>query len=162
MEPISPDTNPRLDENEEPDFHQVRRFFRENFNTQLSPDEEFRFHEWADDLGKKQGRNALDDLDDYDMRGAFKAGAAESENGHFPDTFKKPNHPTFSTQSQYHDTPDPQHGGTYQGGEWGRTADERDTFKPSQKMLDTTHPAEWLKGYMKSREPDAELILPDK
>lgn len=45
---------------------------------------------------------------DYDLRGAFKAGLQPSpENGHWPDTYKKPNHPTFSDQSIYaKDRPD--------------------------------------------------------
>lgn len=40
---------------------------------------------------------------DYDMRGAFArmGGALLPEGQHYPDTFKKPNHPTFSTGSQY-------------------------------------------------------------
>jgi hypothetical protein len=35
------------------------------------------------------------------LRGAFKAGLRPSANGHWPDTYKKPNHPTFSVESQY-------------------------------------------------------------
>ncbi len=38
-----------------------------------------------------------------------------SENGHWPDTFKKPNHPTFSVESQYAKGPDAAKAGRWQG-----------------------------------------------
>ena len=37
---------------------------------------------------------------DYDLYGAFRAGVVPT-NQHFPDTFKLPNHPTFSIESVY-------------------------------------------------------------
>lgn len=65
------------------------------YNTVLSPAKEEQFKAW-----KRQ--NAPNDSgDDYDLRGAFMAGVSPAANGHWPDTFKKPNHPTFSDQSQY-------------------------------------------------------------
>lgn len=67
----------------------------EQFNTSLSPKEEAAFQTWAKALGQRGSSY------DYDLRGAYKAGASQAANGHFPDTFKKPNHPTFSDQSQY-------------------------------------------------------------
>lgn len=142
-------------------FGAIEAFYRKNFNTELEPDQEWRFHDWAETRSKAAGRDILDDLTDYDLRGAFKDGSAFDERGHMPDKFKKPNHPTFSVESVYHGTPDLQRGGSYEGGEWGRLEDGRDTFKPSQKMLDTTHPATWLKGYMNDREPDAVLLMPE-
>jgi len=38
---------------------------------------------------------------DYDLRGAWEAGLIPGPDQHFPDTFKKPNHPTFSIESKY-------------------------------------------------------------
>lgn len=38
---------------------------------------------------------------DYDLRGAFAAGETRGTNGHMTDRFKKPNHETFSDESQY-------------------------------------------------------------
>jgi hypothetical protein len=39
---------------------------------------------------------------DYDLPGAFAAGITpDPATGHWPDTFKKPNEPTFSNESQY-------------------------------------------------------------
>ena len=148
----------RFEGDQEPDFEQVRQFYRQNFNTELSPEEEFRFHDWADRLGRQQNRYVLEDLDDYDLRGAFKEGAAAAENGRFSDRHKKPNHPTFSTESVYHGVPDPHHGGTYEGGTWGSAEDGRETFAPSRKMLQTTHPESWLRGYFREREPEVSLI----
>jgi hypothetical protein len=66
------------------------------FNTALSPQEESKFREW------KAKYAPHDSGDDYDLRGAFKAGLEpDPKTGHWPDTFKKPNHTTFSDQSQY-------------------------------------------------------------
>lgn len=67
------------------------------YNTQLSDEEEQQYQAWAKQIGHER------DIYDYDLRGAWKAGAAQAENGHFPDTFKKPNHHTFSEESQYAD-----------------------------------------------------------
>lgn len=73
-----------------------------SYETKLTPEEESKFQEW-------KSKNAPKDSgQDYDLRGAFKAGVTPDEaTGHWPDTFKKPNHPTFSDQSQYaKDRPD--------------------------------------------------------
>jgi hypothetical protein len=39
---------------------------------------------------------------DYDYAAAEKAGVQPDERGHMPDTFKLPNHITFSDESMYH------------------------------------------------------------
>lgn len=81
--------------------------FDKEFNTILSPDEAVRFTAW------KQQYAPHDSGDDYDLRGAFKAGLTpDATTGHWQDTFKKPNHPTFSDQSQYSSYGKP---GTWQG-----------------------------------------------
>lgn len=66
-----------------------------SFDTTLAPDQEAKFQTW------KAANAPNDSGGDYDLRGAFQAGISRSANGHFPDTFKKPNHPTFSNQSKY-------------------------------------------------------------
>ena len=83
----------------------------ENFNTRLSEDEEGKFQTW-----KK--RNAPKDSgEDYDLRGAYKEGLKPASNGHWPDTYKKPNHPTFSNESKYaKDAPDK--AGSWNGDEY--------------------------------------------
>jgi hypothetical protein len=66
------------------------------YNTQLAPDQQVAFQHW------KQQYAPRDSGIDYDLRGAFAAGLMpDSQTGHWPDTFKKPNHPTFSNESQY-------------------------------------------------------------
>lgn len=69
---------------------------RRTYNTVLSGAEEQRFKQW------KQRYAPNDSGEDYDLRGAFKAGLKpDPKSGHWPDTYKKPNHPTFSNESQY-------------------------------------------------------------
>lgn len=65
-------------------------------DTKLSSDQENKFQEWKSKYAPK------DSGADYDLRGAFAKGyTPDQENGHFPDEFKKPNHPTFSDQSKF-------------------------------------------------------------
>lgn len=64
------------------------------FDTPLTPEEEARFQQWARTLPAN-----LQSTEDYDLRGAWKADAKAAANGHLPDTWKKPNHPTFSNES---------------------------------------------------------------
>lgn len=75
----------------------------DKYDTKLTAAEESQFQAW-------KAKNAPNDSGaDYDLRGAFKAGVTPAaSNGHWPDTFKKPNHPTFSNQSNYA-TPDAPH-----------------------------------------------------
>lgn len=71
------------------------------YNTSLNSQEESQFQVWKNKWAPH------DSGYDYDLRGAFKAGLTPGINGHWPDTFKKPNHPTFSNQSIYaKDRPD--------------------------------------------------------
>jgi GGDEF domain-containing protein len=74
----------------------VHGSFDARFNTILSPADERHFQTW------KQQYAPHDSGDDYDLRGAFSAGLRpNAQTGHWPDRFKKPNHPTFSNESQY-------------------------------------------------------------
>jgi len=75
---------------------------KKSYNTPLTSDEQSKFKEW------KTKNAPLDSGEDYDLQGAFKAGITpDKETGHWPDTYKKPNHPTFSDQSIYaKDRPD--------------------------------------------------------
>src|SRR6266849_6500039 len=82
-----------------------------NYDTQLTPEQETTY-------GQRYGSDAAND---YDMRGYFKANPdvmPNAEGQHYPDTYKKPNHPTFSDESIYHG----QAGN--QGGTWGREGDK--------------------------------------
>ena len=133
-------------------------FFQSRFNTALSPEEEQQFQAWA----KSKGKNPDNESIDYDLRGFWKSGDALAPNGHATDTYKKPNHPTFSNESIYHGTPTPS-GGVYVGGTWtspDEISERRGAFTPSQEMLDTTHPTDMLKKYFKKNEPEYDLLLP--
>lgn len=71
------------------------------FETKLTPQEETEFQKWK--IKYAPNDSGLD----YDLRGAFKAGLKPNEGRHWPDTYKKPNHPTFSVESVYaKDRPD--------------------------------------------------------
>lgn len=127
------------------------RDFTNQFNTALTPKEEVQFAAWLNSLSKKSGRDRAKDFYDYDLKGAWKAGAAQAGNGHFPDTFKKPNHPTFSSESQYSK-------GQTLGGTWKEGPGGKWTFSPSKFQMTLWSPQE-LKNYFSTREKDSSLIL---
>jgi hypothetical protein len=135
----------------------VDAYFRGRFNTELTPEETFSYHNWLDEESKKTGKDRSNDAIDYDLQGFYKDGQTFSEeNGHGSDRYKKPNHPTFSDQSRYHGIKDAN--GTWEGGAWGEDANGT-TFTPSKRMLETTHPANWLRSYMRDVEPGTTLLL---
>jgi len=71
-------------------------FDPKTFNTRLGLKDEMRFIKWKEVFAPG------DSGEDYDLRGAFKAGLTpDRKTGHWPDTYKKPNHPTFSDESRY-------------------------------------------------------------
>jgi hypothetical protein len=116
------------------------------YNTVLSPAEEKKFQAWAKASGRER------DTYDYDLRGAWKSDAKAAGNGHLPDTWKKPNHPTFSVESQYSDD-------KTRGGEWVDLGGDKWAYKPSEQNLRNLGP-DGLRKYFKEREPDVQLQLP--
>lgn len=122
----------------------IRQLPTASYDTSLSPSAEAKF--------RKQYPNAQD-TEDYDLRGAVAAGLKPDERGHLPDTYKKPNHITFSDESQYHGV-DGNVGGKWKelpGGKW--------SFTPGATNLKNYSPQE-LKDYFVKNEPDATLVLP--
>jgi hypothetical protein len=71
------------------------------YDTPLSPQQEKLYMAWKNTVAPN------DSGEDYDFRGAFKAGIRKPKGGHWPDTFKKPNHPTFSNESIYREYGNP-------------------------------------------------------
>ena len=105
--------------------------------------EKSQYDAWLQSL-KDQGFSTS--TKDYDLRGAFLAGVELGENGHLPDTFKKPNHITFSKESKY-----------YKDGMWaGEWTEEGDFMIPL-----TTPKAKLakLKNYFAKYEPDAMIVI---
>lgn len=89
------------------------------FNTQLTP------------VGEQLYRQAMPPgaSQDYDMRGAWAqlGGNLPAQGAHFTDQFKKPNHPTFSAQSQYSTPARP-------GGNWAQVSNNNFGY-PIRKTL---------------------------
>ena len=124
--------------------------YRDQYNTHLSPEDEAAYQAWA----KKNGRE--NDVEDYDMRGAWleakqKGVSLEDGRGHYPDTYKKPNHPTFSDQSKYNGE------GGVNGGTWSKTSDGRDVYTPNRDL--SPQEQQSLKEYFAKNEPNAVLNL---
>lgn len=65
------------------------------YTTELTKGGEQAFQRWHDKTSPQDSGN------DYDLRGAFADGTDRDGRGHLPDTYKKPNHETFSDESVY-------------------------------------------------------------
>jgi len=123
-----------------------------NFNTKLTPSDEKAFQK---DVAKAKRQS---DLVDYDLRGYWKELKAKGKSlasvkGHFPDKYKKPNHPTFSEDSIYHGKQGLSGGKwTQRGGKW--------VFTPGARLSEAQ--ANRLKAYFKKFEPNAELNLKNR
>lgn len=117
-----------------------------SYNTKLSPQQEAAFLEW------QKANPRLGNSYDYDARGFWRDGATASDNGHGGDMWKKPNHPTFSTGSQYNGVDG------YVGGAWGRDGSAW-TFTPSRTNT-TNMSIDRLKRYFEHVEPGNVLFSP--
>jgi hypothetical protein len=117
------------------------------YNTQLTPSQESSFQSWQKD------NPGLGNTYDYDSRGFWLNGASQSDNGHGADTWKKPNHPTFSDQSMYHGV-DGQYGGT-----WQKQSDESYNFYPSETNMQMYSP-DRLSDYFGKVEKGNSVIFP--
>lgn len=116
-----------------------------SYNTPLNPAEQAVYNT----------RFSAQDSKDYDMQGWFKANPTtlpNAEGVHYPDTFKKPNHPTFSDQSMYH-------GEANRGGSW-TVENGQDVFTPSDLNLKNM-PREDMQAYFDKVEKGVKLNLPD-
>ena len=103
------------------------------------------FDEWRASLPEN-----LQAMGDYDLQGAWQGRAAQAGNGHLPDTYKLPNHMTFSNESKY--SVPGREGGNWEGGSpW--------SFWASPENVRQHDPYELMR-YFQRYEPDAQLILP--
>ena len=121
-------------------------------DTALSPSDEKKFQLWANTYSSPDVN--LSDTRDYDMRGYFKEfGASPHKIGdHFVDTYKKPNHITFSDGSKYHTEEVP-------GGTWDEDAQKKDVFIPAPQQVDTAQKRNNLRQYFEKYEPNASLVI---
>jgi hypothetical protein len=117
------------------------------FNTQLTPEQETAYTAWA------KANNRERDTYDYDLRGAWKADAQAAANGHLPDTWKKPNHPTFSKESMYNGVEG------MVGGMWQDMGNDQWQYVASPTNVGM-HGVEALKKYFSRVEPNNKLVLP--
>lgn len=123
--------------------------FSNKYNTALSKKDEKAFLSWA------EKNNKLNDVYDYDLRGAWKAmqkgEMSPDERGHLGDLYKKPNHPTFSDQSVYHGVDN------YFGGSWADNGQGGYVYKASPTSLWSPQD---LQKYFQQYEPNSILLFP--
>lgn len=118
------------------------------YNTPLSAAQTTQFNAWA----KGQGLNVDAEKHDYDIQGAWLANPElDLRKAHGTDKFKKPNHPTFSNESQYSGLDG------YVGGQWANKGPYWE-FEPSEHNL-KQHSATQLQGYFDHYEGKNELKL---
>jgi hypothetical protein len=123
------------------------------YNTQLSPGDEREYLNRMQIMSAAQGRDMSKDNFDYDMRGAFKSDAQYAPNGHLTDAHKKPNHPTFSTGSQYSGVDG------NQGGLWAPFGAGKWAYQPSSTNT-KMYGDRGLQEYFDRAEPGNRLMPP--
>lgn len=119
----------------------------DQYNTRLSDADEAEFQKWA------AANPRLGNTHDYDARGFWKDGAGAADNGHGSDQWKKPNHPTFSTGSQYSGADG------FEGGQWAQSQGGSYSFTPSATNLRNLSPSEMM-DYFQKVEPGNRLVIP--
>ena len=133
--------------------HNLKGQFSPN-TTPLDDTNDFiKYLQWA----KAGGKNILDEEHDYDLRGYYKAGGQLATPGgnpvHLPDTFKKPNHPTFSDESKYS-------GPGNEGGHWIKDKQGNYIgFQAGPANLQY-HTPEDMQAYFSKYEPGLKLSFP--
>ncbi|RJO60818.1 MAG: hypothetical protein C4542_08190 [Dehalococcoidia bacterium] len=125
-----------------------------SYNTPIPEDQQQAYLEQSAVESNQRGRDAQMDVGDYDIQGNFLAGQGKDERGHGSDQFKKPNHPTFSVESQYSGQ------GGEQGGTWGEE-NGQPTFTPGPSNL-KYHSRKELEDYFKEAEPNVKLKWPEQ
>jgi hypothetical protein len=108
------------------------------------------YKDWVDYRSRLEGRDVSQDEQDYDLESFYNDQKQATSPGHLPDTYKKPNHPTFSDESRYH-VPVLQQGGTW---------NEDGQFSPSSANIQNMGPAN-LQRYFNEVEGADKLNLPE-
>ena len=128
--------------------------FINQYNTGLNPNEFKEFYSWAKN---KYGShdNILREMGSYDIQGAWKAIKNKEIDfdpvtGHLPDTYKKPNHITFSNESKYSNPQTP-------GGQWN-SIDNKWQFRPSKTTIQT-YGKPTLQKYLQENESGNDILF---
>lgn len=109
------------------------------------------YKDWLAYQSRLQKRDVSQDQQDYDLPAYFENLKYNPKDlGHLEDTYKKPNHPTFSNQSKYN-VPVIQ-----QGGEWS----DDGKFKPSKLNLQNMGRSN-LQSYFNEVESPEALDIPE-
>jgi hypothetical protein len=123
---------------------------KSNFNTGLTPSQEVAYQMYRANLGP-QGTDNTYDLRGYWLSNVYNQGDGTHLPGsHFTDYWKKPNHETFSTGSQY-STPE------HMGGQWTPNG-QGWTYEPSQWMEKDPQRMAELSKYMAGEEGKTTLV----
>lgn len=118
------------------------------------------YKEWLEYQSRLQKRDVSQDEQDYDLESYYNSLKQnpgipgkfnpEANSAHLTDTYKKPNHPTFSKDSMY-SIP-----GIQEGGEWDKDYSE---YTPSDVNM-TNMGLKNLENYFHEVEPGKKLNLP--
>jgi hypothetical protein len=114
----------------------------DKYDTPLTDEEEKQYQAWSQEHGNPG-------TSDYDMRGFWKSGEAQADNGHYPDTFKKPNHPTFSDESMYSGK------NGEEGGHWEQV--DGDHWKFTLGPTERRNGASLTEKYLQDNDPNSQL-----
>ena len=110
------------------------------YSTKLTPEEEIKFQDWVQQKKAEGIIHPLDEGYDYDMRGAYKAGTMPQNPGdHWVDTYKKPNHETFSNESIYATGDNAQYAGSWTGPNHDQYVAPEKSYKQAQKEKQSTN-----------------------
>lgn len=116
----------------------------------------FGVYHGKDEAFRRKYANGGDVGDDYDYAAAEAAGVKPDERGHMPDTYKKPNHMTFSKESQYSGKDG------NEGGSWDKLppGDSNWMFTAGKTNMQQHTPQD-MQDYFNKVEPDSLLKTPD-
>lgn len=123
--------------------------------TQLTPQETIAFQRWRGTLPAD-----LQNMTDYDLAGAWKGQVQQDGRAHMPDTYKLPNHMTFSEGSRYSTPATP--GGTWVDGAPGfKGAEEKHPWVYWATPFNLTqHSPSEMSQYFQQYEPASTVVLP--
>ena len=119
------------------------------YDTPIPNEQLYAYSQWQKEQDQNAQRPVGLDQWDYDIQGMFMDGGTFNQ-GHGLDTYKKPNHPTFSDESKYNGI------SGLSGGHWN----DNGSFTPGETNLQNHTPMQ-LYSYFQKHEPDVMLSSPE-